>query len=71
MFQCALYRYSIEDKDSPIGINPITGQLFTVKKLDRELVANHMFQVKAKEEPNGMTLAIIFNLINSKYTCIA
>ncbi|XP_024254812.1 cadherin-5 isoform X2 [Oncorhynchus tshawytscha] len=56
-------RYSIEDKDSPIGINPITGQLFTVRKLDRELVANHMFQVKAKEEPNGLESFVNVNIL--------
>ncbi|XP_010900042.2 cadherin-5 [Esox lucius] len=47
-------RYFIVDKDSPIGINTITGQLFTVRKLDRELVPNHIVQVKAKEEPDGL-----------------
>uniref|UniRef100_UPI003AAEB9F5 cadherin-5 n=1 Tax=Centroberyx gerrardi TaxID=166262 RepID=UPI003AAEB9F5 len=47
-------RYSIEDKDCPIGINPVTGQLSTLRKLDRELEATHMFQVKAQEEPSGL-----------------
>uniref|UniRef100_A0A673YEL6 Cadherin-5 n=1 Tax=Salmo trutta TaxID=8032 RepID=A0A673YEL6_SALTR len=56
-------RYSIEDKNSPIGINPVTGQLFTVRKLDRELVANHMFQVKAKEEPNGLESFVNVNIL--------
>uniref|UniRef100_A0A667WNY0 Cadherin-5 n=1 Tax=Myripristis murdjan TaxID=586833 RepID=A0A667WNY0_9TELE len=45
-------RYSIEDKDCPIAINPVTGQLSTLRKLDRELEATYMFQVKAQEEPS-------------------
>lgn len=49
----SLFRYTILDKDCPIGINPITGQLFTLRKLDRELQATHMFQVKAQEDPDG------------------
>lgn len=48
-----LFRYSILDKDCPISINPITGQLSTLRKLDRELEATHVFQVKAQEEPSG------------------
>ncbi|XP_029926702.1 cadherin-5 [Myripristis murdjan] len=47
-------RYSIEDKDCPIAINPVTGQLSTLRKLDRELEATYMFQVKAQEEPSGL-----------------
>uniref|UniRef100_A0A3P8TAW0 Cadherin-5 n=1 Tax=Amphiprion percula TaxID=161767 RepID=A0A3P8TAW0_AMPPE len=46
-------RYSILDKDCPISINPLTGQLSTLRRLDRELEATHMFQVKAQEEPTG------------------
>ena len=51
-----VFRYSILDKDCPISINPLTGQLSTLRTLDRELEATHMFQVKAQEEPNGMSL---------------
>lgn len=47
------FRYSILEKDCPIGINPRTGQLSTLKMLDREEEATHVFQVKAQEEPNG------------------
>ncbi|XP_044070445.1 cadherin-5 [Siniperca chuatsi] len=47
-------RYSILDKDSPFSINPFTGQLSTLRLLDRELQATHMFQVKAQEEPSGL-----------------
>ncbi|XP_061767340.1 cadherin-5 [Nerophis ophidion] len=47
-------RYAILDKDCPLAINPITGQLSTLRTLDRELQATHMFQVKAQEEPSGL-----------------
>lgn len=50
------FRYSILEKDGPIGINPVTGQLSILRKLDRELEAVHMFQVKAQEEPSGKSL---------------
>ncbi|XP_076016405.1 cadherin-5-like [Genypterus blacodes] len=43
-------RYSIQNKSCPIGIDPITGQLFTLRKLE----ATHRFQVKAQEEPSGL-----------------
>ncbi|KAF7662471.1 hypothetical protein LDENG_00233950 [Lucifuga dentata] len=56
-------RYSIEDKDCPIGINPLTGQLSTSRKLDRELEATHMFQVKAQEEPSGLESFVKVNII--------
>ncbi|KAM3862896.1 cadherin-5 [Diretmus argenteus] len=56
-------RYSIEDKDCPIGINPITGQLSTLRKLDRELEATHMFQVKAQEEPTGLQSFVKVNIL--------
>ncbi|XP_028325233.1 cadherin-5 [Gouania willdenowi] len=56
-------RYSILDKDGPIGINPFTGQLFTLRKLDRELEATHMFQVKAQEEPSGLESFVKVNII--------
>lgn len=49
----SLIRYSILDKDCPITIDQITGQLSTRTRLDRELEATHVFQVKAQEEPNG------------------
>lgn len=63
----SLFRYSILDKDCPIGINPITGQLSTLRKLDRELEATHVFQVKAQEEPSGAShnhLLMLFLLNN-------
>lgn len=47
-------RYSIEEKDCPVGVNPITGQLYTHRKLDRELEATYSIQVKAQEEAHGL-----------------
>ncbi|KAL1007090.1 hypothetical protein UPYG_G00081740 [Umbra pygmaea] len=56
-------RYFIVDKNSPIGINSETGQLFTVRELDRELVPNHIVQVKAKEYPDGLESFVNVNII--------
>ncbi|KAI3363439.1 hypothetical protein L3Q82_012053 [Scortum barcoo] len=56
-------QYSILDKDCPISINPFTGQLSTLRKLDRELESRHMFQVKAQEEPNGLESFVKVNII--------
>ncbi|XP_070772508.1 cadherin-5 [Enoplosus armatus] len=56
-------RYSILDKDCPISINPLTGQLSTLRMLDRELEATHMFQVKAQEEPSGLESFVKVNII--------
>ncbi|XP_076599285.1 cadherin-5 [Chaetodon auriga] len=55
-------RYSILDKDCPISINPFTGQLSTLRTLDRELEATHVFQVKAQEEPNGLESFVKVNI---------
>ncbi|XP_034465174.1 cadherin-5 isoform X1 [Hippoglossus hippoglossus] len=55
-------RYSILDKDCPISINPLTGQLSTLRTLDRELEATHMFQVKAQEEPSGLESFVKVNI---------
>ncbi|XP_049591872.1 cadherin-5 [Syngnathus scovelli] len=56
-------RYSILDKDCPIAINPITGQMSTLRTLDRELEATHMFQVKAQEEPSGLESFVKVNIV--------
>ncbi|KAG7512107.1 hypothetical protein JOB18_020379 [Solea senegalensis] len=56
-------RYSILDKDCPIGINPLTGQLSTLRTLDRELEATHRFQVKAQEEPSGLESFVKVDII--------
>ncbi|KAE8280975.1 Cadherin-5 Vascular endothelial cadherin [Larimichthys crocea] len=55
-------RYSILDGNCPIIINPTTGQLSTREKLDRELEATHVFQVKAQEEPNGLESFVKVNI---------
>ncbi|XP_004076995.2 cadherin-5 [Oryzias latipes] len=47
-------RYSIEEEGCPISVHPIKGQLSTVRRLDRELQATHVFHVKAREEPDGL-----------------
>ncbi|KAJ7985939.1 hypothetical protein DPEC_G00345660 [Dallia pectoralis] len=46
--------YFITDSNSPFGIHRKSGILFTVRKLDRELVPSYIVQVKAKEEPAGL-----------------
>ncbi|XP_039995704.1 cadherin-5 [Xiphias gladius] len=56
-------RYSILDKDCPISIHPFTGQLSTLRILDRELEATHMFQVKAEEEPSGLESFVKVHII--------
>lgn len=45
--------------DCPIGINRLTGQLYTLRNLDREDKPTHVFQVKAQEEPSGMSHTLI------------
>ncbi|XP_073337863.1 cadherin-5 [Pagrus major] len=55
-------RYSILDKDCPIAIHPFTGQLSTLRMLDRELEATHVFQVKAQEEPTGLESFVKVNI---------
>ncbi|XP_071335981.1 cadherin-5 isoform X2 [Trachinotus anak] len=56
-------RYSILDKDCPIRIDPQSGQLSTLRILDRELEATHMFQVKAQEEPSGLQSFVNVNIV--------
>ncbi|KAG7218503.1 hypothetical protein INR49_020362 [Caranx melampygus] len=55
--------YSILDKDCPITIHPVTGQLSTLGHLDRELKPTHMFQVKAQEEPSGLEAFVQVTII--------
>ncbi|XP_070833563.1 cadherin-5 [Chaetodon trifascialis] len=55
-------RYSILDKDCPISIDASTGQLSTLRTLDREMEATHVFQVKAQEEPNGLESFVKVNI---------
>ncbi|KAF3707971.1 Cadherin-5 Vascular endothelial cadherin [Channa argus] len=47
-------RYSILDKNCPIAIMPLTGQLYTLRTLDREMEPTYMCQVNAQEEPSGL-----------------
>ncbi|XP_072246678.1 cadherin-5 [Leuresthes tenuis] len=56
-------QYSILDKDCPIQIHALTGQLSTLRKLDRELEATHVFQVKAQEKPSGLESLVKVNII--------
>lgn len=51
----SLFRYSILDTGSPFSIDPITGQLSVVRKLDREVEDRHEFKVRAEEENSGMS----------------
>ncbi|XP_040905098.1 cadherin-5 [Toxotes jaculatrix] len=56
-------RYSILEKNCPISVNVFTGQLSTLRNLDRELEATHMFHVKAQEEPSGLESFVKVNII--------
>ncbi|XP_041866187.1 cadherin-5 [Melanotaenia boesemani] len=56
-------RYSIIDEDCPISINPSTGQLSALRKLDREQKAKHTFEVEAQEEPSGLSSRVKVNII--------
>lgn len=58
-----IIRYSILDQDCPFSINPRTGVLSTVRPLDRELEATHMFQVKAQEDGSGLESFVKVDII--------
>lgn len=58
-----IIRYSILDQDSPFSINSRTGVLSTVRPLDRELEATHMFQVKAQEDGSGLESFVKVDII--------
>lgn len=58
-----IIRYSILDQDSPFSINPRTGVLSTLRPLDRELEATHMFQVKAQEDGSGLESFVKVDII--------
>ncbi|KAF6737416.1 Cadherin-5 [Oryzias melastigma] len=60
-------RYSIEEEGCPISIHPISGQLSTVRKLDRELQASHIFFVKAQEEPDGLESVVKVHITVQDY----
>ncbi|KAJ8343699.1 hypothetical protein SKAU_G00310280 [Synaphobranchus kaupii] len=42
-------RYSIDDPKCPVKIDPKTGDMYTARKLDRELIPLHTFYVTAEE----------------------
>uniref|UniRef100_A0A8C6WEB6 Cadherin domain-containing protein n=1 Tax=Neogobius melanostomus TaxID=47308 RepID=A0A8C6WEB6_9GOBI len=56
-------RYSILDQDCPFSINTKTGVLSTVRPLDRELEATHMFQVKAQEDGSGLETFVKVDIV--------
>ncbi|XP_072293390.1 cadherin-5 [Eucyclogobius newberryi] len=58
-----IIRYSILSQDCPFSINPRTGVLSTVRPLDRELEATHMFQVKAQEDGSGLETFVKVDII--------
>lgn len=58
-----IIRYSILDQDCPFSINPRSGVLSTVRPLDRELEATHMFQVKAQEDGSGLQSFVKVDII--------
>lgn len=58
-----IIRYSILDPDCPFTINPRTGQLSTLRALDRELETTHMFQVKAQEDGSGLESFVKVDII--------
>uniref|UniRef100_A0A7N8YLK3 Cadherin-5 n=1 Tax=Mastacembelus armatus TaxID=205130 RepID=A0A7N8YLK3_9TELE len=55
-------RYSISEKDCPIGINPSTGQLFSLRTIDREEESRLLFHVKAQEHPSGLESFVKVNI---------
>lgn len=47
-------RYSIEDPNCPVTVDPVQGHLSLKKQLDREEQSSYTFQVTAHEDiPNG------------------
>uniref|UniRef100_A0A3Q2PCH6 Cadherin-5 n=1 Tax=Fundulus heteroclitus TaxID=8078 RepID=A0A3Q2PCH6_FUNHE len=54
--------YSILDAGLPFGIDPFTGQLSVLRKLDREVQERHEFQVKAQEENDGLVSFVNVNI---------
>ncbi|XP_016363337.1 cadherin-5-like [Sinocyclocheilus anshuiensis] len=48
-------RYSIEDANCPVAVDPVQGHLSLKRQLDREQESLHTFQVTAHEDvPNGL-----------------
>ncbi|XP_051501240.1 cadherin-5 [Myxocyprinus asiaticus] len=56
-------RYSIEDPNCPVSVDPVLGHLSLKRQLDREQESSYTFQVKAQEDtPNGQISYAMVNL---------
>ncbi|XP_016394466.1 cadherin-5-like [Sinocyclocheilus rhinocerous] len=56
-------RYSIEDANCPVAVDPVQGHLSLKRQLDREQESLHTFQVTAHEDvPNGLKSYAMVNL---------
>ncbi|XP_058639185.1 cadherin-5 [Onychostoma macrolepis] len=56
-------RYSIEDPNCPVAVDPVQGHLSLKKQLDREDKPSYTFQVTAQENtPNGLMSYALVNL---------
>ncbi|XP_059389974.1 cadherin-5 [Carassius carassius] len=56
-------RYSIEDSNCPVAVDPVQGHLSLKKELDREDKSLYTFQVTAQEDvPNGLKSSAMVNL---------
>nr|XP_055033075.1 cadherin-11-like [Misgurnus anguillicaudatus] len=56
-------RYSIEDPDCPVSVDPVQGHLSLKRQLDREQDSSYTFQVIAQEDmPNGQKSYAMVNL---------
>ncbi|RXN12486.1 cadherin-5-like protein [Labeo rohita] len=56
-------RYSIEDPNCPVTVDPVQGHLSLKKQLDREEQSSYTFQVTAHEDiPNGLKSYAMVNL---------
>uniref|UniRef100_A0A8C1GLT5 Cadherin-5 n=1 Tax=Cyprinus carpio TaxID=7962 RepID=A0A8C1GLT5_CYPCA len=56
-------RYSIEDANCPVAVDPVQGHLSLKRQLDREQQSLHTFKVTAHEDvPNGLKSYALVNL---------
>ncbi|XP_026071241.1 cadherin-5-like isoform X2 [Carassius auratus] len=56
-------RYSIEDSNCPVAVDPVQGHLSVKRQLDREQQSLHTFKVTAHEDvPNGLMSYALVNL---------
>ncbi|KAJ8252378.1 hypothetical protein COCON_G00216900 [Conger conger] len=57
-----MIRYSIDDPRCPVKIDPKTGDMYTDRTLDRELIAFHSFYVTAEEHtPKGTEILVVLD----------